>query len=172
MKRLLFSFLVIWVSIFAANHVEAQGIQNEAFAKKLSVLLSHTVATIDVHQAHHSADEYLWLDIRERDEYDISYIAPAKFMGYDHPDWHLLDSVPKDTKIIVYCSVGYRSEKIGEKLKARGFKNVFNLYGSIFEWANCGFPLTDAQGAVTNQIHTYNKDWSRWINNPAIIKQW
>ncbi len=54
--------------------------------------------------------------------------------------------IGEESKVVVYCSVGYRSEKIAEKLKAAGYKNVFNLYGGIFEWENQNLPVYDSNG--------------------------
>ena len=47
----------------------------------------------------------------------------------------------KKTPTIVYCTIGARSETIGEKLKKNGFTNVYNLYGGIFEWKNADFKV-------------------------------
>ena len=63
----------------------------------------------------------------------------------------------------MYCSVGYRSEKISEKLIAAGFTDVSNLYGGIFEWVNIGRPVYKASNQKTNRVHTYNKEWSKWL---------
>ena len=71
--------------------------------------------------------------------------------------------IPKDAILVVYCSVGYRSEKIGEKLKALGFSKVYNLYGGIFEWSNRGYPLVDQKEQPTTKVHAFNKDWGRWL---------
>jgi 3-mercaptopyruvate sulfurtransferase SseA len=82
----------------------------------------------------------------------------------------MLDNIDKSTPILLYCSIGYRSEKVGEKILKMGFKDVTNLYGSIFAWANAGYELKNAKGETTNQIHTYNNEWAKWILNPKLIK--
>jgi len=110
------------------------------------------------------------LDARELEEYVVSRIPGAIHFGYDNPKWSLLESVAKDKEIIVYCSIGYRSEKIGEKLIKRGYTNVRNLYGSIFEWANRGYTLEGPRQRTTNKVHTYNKKWSTWVLNDSVQK--
>ena len=67
--------------------------------------------------------------------------------------------------IVVYCSLGIRSEKISEKLKAEGYSNVRNLYGGIFEWKNKGFEVFDSEGKETEKVHAYSKSWSKWLKN-------
>ncbi|MCA6407991.1 MAG: rhodanese-like domain-containing protein, partial [Cytophagales bacterium] len=74
-----------------------------------------------------------------------------------------LKKLPKNEKIIVYCSVGYRSERVGEKLQKLGYQNVYNIYGGIFEWKNEGMPVVNRQNQPTDSVHTYNKNWSKWL---------
>jgi rhodanese-related sulfurtransferase len=147
-------------------------IQNPKFDKKISSLISFSIPTISVKELEEKQKEVLLLDAREKEEYEISHIEGAKYLGYDQPDFDVLADVPEDTEIVLYCSIGYRSEKIGEKLKKKGYTNVKNLYGSIFEWANQGLPLVDSKGDNTDKVHTYNKQWSRWLDNQQFEKVW
>jgi rhodanese-related sulfurtransferase len=43
----------------------------------------------------------------------------------------------KNTNIIVYCSIGVRSEQIGEKIKKLGYKTFITLR-RYFEYKNSG----------------------------------
>jgi hypothetical protein len=63
----------------------------------------------------------------------------------------------------VYCSVGYRSERIGEKLLKLGYTDVVNLYGGIFEWKNQGLDVYNSSNYPTDSVHTYNKSWGKWL---------
>ena len=74
-----------------------------------------------------------------------------------------MENIDKETIIIVYCSVGYRSEKVGEKLKKAKFNKVMNLQGGIFDWKNKGFPVYDNEEAATEKIHVYSESWGRWL---------
>ena len=75
----------------------------------------------------------------------------------------MTDVTAEDT-VILYCSVGYRSEKAGEKLLEKGYKNVLNLHGGIFEWKNSGYEVVDPKGEHTDRVHTYNKEWSEYLD--------
>ena len=59
--------------------------------------------------------------------------------------------------------MGYRSERIGEKLQKMGFTNVKNLYGGIFDWKNQDFEVVGMDNLATDSVHTYNKSWSKWL---------
>ena len=150
----------------------SQDVLNPTFDERLEKLLSFTVPVIDVPEANENADEYIFLDARELEEYQISHIPGARYIGYKKFDEDLLEGISHDDKIIVYCSVGYRSEKIGKKLEKLGYTTVYNLYGSIFEWINCDLPLENQQGIATDTIHTYNKKWSKWVDDKEAIKVW
>lgn len=104
-------------------------------------------------------------DTREPKEYKVSHLKNAVCVGYDDFDLASIEkNYPNKTeKIVVYCSLGIRSETIGEKLKKAGYTNVYNLYGGIFEWKNKDFNVVDIQNNETEKIHTFNKTWSKWL---------
>lgn len=146
-------------------------VDNPEFDMEISSMLDFSIPVISVQEARKN-EAALFLDAREKPEYEISHIPGAVHIGYDHWDKNVLDHIPKDREIILYCSVGYRSEKIGNKLKALGFSRVKNLYGSIFEWVNAGLPLEDSLGGPSQRVHTYNKKWSKWVDNNTVEKIW
>jgi rhodanese-related sulfurtransferase len=102
------------------------------------------------------------LDTRELEEYGVSHLPGAIHFGYNQPKWSTLFMVDKEKTVVVYCSVGYRSERIGEELLKRGYKKVYNLYGGIFDWVNQGYTVFRGDKA-TNKVHPYNKSWGRWL---------
>ncbi|HZB11500.1 MAG TPA: rhodanese-like domain-containing protein [Chryseolinea sp.] len=130
----------------------------------LKTLLSHSVPEISVHQAAATRENIILLDAREHDEFALSHLEGAHFVGYHNFTIDSVKSFNKNAQILVYCSVGYRSEKVAYKLKSEGFKNVSNLYGGIFEWVNQGHPIVDSAGKRTKRIHGYTKAWGIWLN--------
>lgn len=147
-------------------------IENPKFDATLSHLLSFSVPLIGVDDLKNIQNDVVIFDAREKNEYDISHIPGAKYLGYDDFNPARLGAVDKHTPIVVYCSVGYRSEKVGEKLQRLGFSRVYNLYGSIFEWVNRGNPVVDSTGQITHHLHTYNKSWSQWVDTKEVEKIW
>lgn len=104
------------------------------------------------------------LDAREIKEYEVSHIPKAIFVGFDKFDKNSVSSISKSDTIFIYCSIGYRSEKIGEKLQKMGYNNVFNLYGGIFNWVNSGYKVVDKNNKETKNVHGYDKEWSKLLN--------
>ena len=107
----------------------------------------------------------VFLDAREPKEFNVSHIRNAIPVGFDHFKSNTITATVKDKSatIIVYCSMGVRSEKIGEKLLKMGYKNVYNLYGGIFEYKNHGGKVVNNHNKVTDSVHAYNKSWSIYL---------
>lgn len=102
------------------------------------------------------------LDCREAEEFGVSHLMGSEIAPYSSFEATELNVRSKEIPIVVYCSIGYRSERIGEKLQNEGFTNVFNLYGGIFEWKNKGGVVV-AGNDTTEKVHTYNKQWSKFL---------
>ncbi len=102
------------------------------------------------------------LDARTEPEFEISHLATAQRIDPNHPDWSQLATVPKETPIVVYCSVGYRSARIAQQLQQQRFTNVLNLEGSIFQWANEGRSLYNADQPA-QFVHPYDDRWGKLL---------
>lgn len=150
-----------WLIVLLTNACMGQ----KTFDEKITSLLNYTVPIIKEDELFKRIknENINLLDARSKEEFEVSHIDGAKFIDYDSFDKDMLKGLSKDDTVVVYCSVGYRSEKIGEKLQKLGYKNVLNLYGGIFDWKNKGHEVVDNKGAHTDNVHTYNKSWSQWL---------
>lgn len=108
---------------------------------------------------------YILLDTREPKEFSVSHIENAICVGYDKFDSKKMKDIlgNQEVTIIVYCSIGIRSETIGSKLLKLGYKNVYNLYGGIFEWKNKGHKVVDINQKPTENVHAFSKEWSKYL---------
>ncbi len=155
-----FFMLLSTVFVLTPDHSIAQ---STAYELMLKGLLDFSVDTITAAEAR-SMKGVVFLDAREPGEYKVSHIKGARNVGYDEFTMATVKDIPRSSHIIVYCSVGYRSEKVAEKLKAAGYKNVDNLYGGIFEWVNEGMPVYDVSQRPTDKVHGYSPEWGVWLN--------
>ncbi len=176
MTRYLSFFVAILFFVFSCSAQETTTqrpeILNPEFDKRISTRIDFSVPVISCAELAEMKDEVELFDTRKKEEYDVSHIEGARYLGYKDFDVNRLEGLPKDTKIVLYCSIGYRSEKIGEKLQEIGYTNVYNLYGSIFEWVNQGYTVVNKNGTQTNQVHTYNWLWSKWVDDEKVEKIW
>jgi rhodanese-related sulfurtransferase len=118
-----------------------------------------------------SNPDFILLDARELKEYKVSHIKNAIHVGYDK--FSLKETTSKlsdkNATIVVYCSVGIRSEDIAEKLQKAGYTNVYNLFGGIFEWKNNENIVVDSKNNPTELVHTFSKAWSKWLKKGVKI---
>jgi len=154
MKKL-FYILIILFSI---------SLHGQSIKKLLKKHNSESVAYASVAMTKSNPNLVL-LDARELKEYQVSHLKNAIHVGYDYFDLEKTSSkLPnKKATIVVYCSIGIRSEDVGEKLQKAGYKNVFNLFGGIFEWKNKQNIVVDSLNNPTEKVHTFSKEWSTWL---------
>ena len=136
----------------------------DGYKAMLKTLYEGTVPVINTAEFKTLNNDPVILDTRSKKEYDVSHLDNARYINYDNFNLSEVSDIPKDKTIVVYCSVGYRSEKVGEKLLKAGYKNVHNLYGGIFQWVNEGRSVVNNHGVKTDSVHTYNKEWSVWLH--------
>ncbi len=146
------------------------GFSQQSLESILKSQNKQTVAYIKV-DGIQKDNQYVFLDAREPKEFNVSHIPNAINIGYDHfkSTTFKSNNLDKNAAIIVYCSIGIRSEKIGEKLKKLGYKNVQNLYGGIFEWKNHGKTLVDNNKVQTQNVHTFSKEWSFYLKSGTAV---
>jgi rhodanese-related sulfurtransferase len=102
------------------------------------------------------------LDARTPTEFRVSHLRGARFVEFDSIAKETFADLPRSQPVVVYCAVGARSERLGERLHVLGFRHVRNLYGGLFEWVNEGYPVYNATGITTN-VHPYSAMWSPWL---------
>jgi rhodanese-related sulfurtransferase len=107
------------------------------------------------------------LDARTRKEFEVSSIKGAVRFGMSVSSKKMAD-VDKNDMIVVYCTIGARSETLGEKIKRSGYTNVFNLYGGVIEWVNKGYPLY-RNSKKTEEVHVYSKEWGKWLTKGKAV---
>ena len=162
-----------WLLIFGLLPViQACSQDVQTFDEKLEQLYSDEVPVIEpkaLHQKLAAGDSVVLLDTRKKSEYKVSHLKNAIWVGYDNFRESKVANIPKDQTIVTYCTVGYRSEKIGAYLEEQGFQNVYNLYGSIIGWVNAGLPVYNPQGKATMKVHTYSKEWGKWLKQGEAV---
>jgi rhodanese-related sulfurtransferase len=161
MKRLI--ILMVLLCTYITGFAQASRVQSKTYDKMIQSTITNSTPQISVNQLAVNLNKYVILDAREPKEYAVSHLPNALNVGYDKIDFLPIKNVSKDQSIVVYCSIGYRSEKVSEKLIAMGYKKVYNLYGGIFEWKNQGQKVVNLSGS-TDEVHAYSKVWGVWLN--------
>lgn len=138
--------------------------------KKLDKLLkeynSDSIPYISTEALKKISHQILLFDAREPHEFEVSHLKNAISVGYDNFSLAAISKILPENKakqIVVYCSLGIRSEDIAIKLKNAGYTNVMNLYGGIFKWKNEDLPVYNKYNQETDSIHAFSKEWGVWL---------
>lgn len=99
------------------------------------------------------------LDVREPAEYAVSHLPGARRVAPDADAAALARTLDPARPVVVYCSVGWRSSALAQRLQAAGFTNVANLRGSLFVWAAEGRPL-ESNGVPAHVVHPYSPQYA------------
>jgi rhodanese-related sulfurtransferase len=153
--------VALYILLIFALPVNSQ----ESLSELLKQYNKRSVPYISIQELAMPKTDAVILDARERSEFIVSHIKNAIHVGYNN---FQLDSVQHkipdiNAYIVVYCSLGIRSEDIAEKLKSAGYTNVSNLYGGIFEWKNNDFKVYNSEEQETDKIHVGHEFWGKWL---------
>ncbi|SEL62987.1 Rhodanese-related sulfurtransferase [Aquimarina amphilecti] len=141
-------------------------VSQDSLKELLDKYNNESIPYISVKELSTIYDKVILLDAREIVEYETSHLEGAIHVGYHHFDIDVISdqSISKESKIVVYCSLGIRSEDISEKLKKAGYNDISNLYGGIFEWKNENHKVINTKGEETNKVHAFSKQWGEWLH--------
>ena len=108
-------------------------------------------------------DQPILLDVRTEKEFAVSHLRGATRVEPSAKAGKVLAQLPPGRPVVTYCSVGYRSSDFAERLKKAGVAAVYNLEGSIFQWANEGRPI-EADGHPADKVHPYNRKFGQMLD--------
>jgi hydroxyacylglutathione hydrolase len=105
-------------------------------------LPTESLSLLSVHQLKEKidrGDDLLVLDTREQDEWESGHIEGALHIYVGHLEERLAE-VPGDKPVAVICTVGHRAGLGASILLRAGYKDVYNVLGSVRAWVAAGFP--------------------------------
>lgn len=113
-------------------------------------LASH-VRQLSVQEVKRSLDKapslrekgFLLVDVRSVEEHDSGAIpgTDANIEFREMAQRHKELGAGLDDHIVVYCQSGKRSNIAADTLTELGYRNVYNIRGSVNAWLQAGFPL-------------------------------
>lgn len=104
------------------------------------------------------------LDARSKEEFEISHLQGAVRATSVRMARKALEEHGEKPTVVVYCSVGYRSSRLAQRLRDHGVEDVFNLEGSLFKWANEGRPVYRGSEQVL-PVHPFDEDWGELLHS-------
>ncbi len=110
--------------------------------------------TVEQLLAGRTTDDLVLVDVREPAEQEVSMIPGAIPVRQFEAEGKRHEA----KRIVVYCTIGYRSGLYARKLNELG-QRIFNLKGGILAWAHAGGAVVDLNGQ-TNRVHVYGREWN------------
>ena len=117
-----------------------------------------------------TGETFVLLDVRRAAEYRVSRISGSRRVApASRAQSVLRDLGPGSAalRIILYCSVGFRSSVLARRLQVAGFEGCANLSGGIFGWVNDGRAALNDLGE-TSAVHPYSSIWQRFLRAPQV----
>jgi len=108
------------------------------------------------------------IDTRSEEEYAVSHLPNARHVDHGAPASVILSALDPERPIVIYCSAGYRGAKLARRLQDAGRREVWNLEGGIFAWANAQFPL-ERDGRPVERVHPYSRFFSRLLRTRSAV---
>jgi rhodanese-related sulfurtransferase len=127
--KMMLAILLLGLSSIAME-TQAQ-VKSKSTSFTLKMLLARSVPEITIADAAKNINNYLFLDAREQKEYNVSHLPNTRFVGYNNFTLSSLTGIAKDKPLVIYCSIGKRSENITRKLKKAGYTNII-IYTAAF----------------------------------------
>jgi molybdopterin/thiamine biosynthesis adenylyltransferase/rhodanese-related sulfurtransferase len=116
------------------------------------------IAEIRATEAAALDGDLVFLDVRERDEWDEGHIPGALFAPRNNLESRVEGLVPdKERTVVVYCGSGARSAFAARALDELGYTDVRNLGGGFTEWKRSGFPVQLPRGLQADQRSRYSR---------------
>jgi sulfur-carrier protein adenylyltransferase/sulfurtransferase len=104
------------------------------------------------------ADEPIFLDVRERDEWDEGHIPGALHIPRGSLESRVEAAAPdRDRRLVVYCSSGNRSLFAARTLEELGYTDVRSLAGGFTDWKRNGFPTQLPHVLAAEQRARYSR---------------
>lgn len=128
-----------------------------SFRELLSNIKSQ-IKEIDTEEASKLGTGWLFLDVRESEEYEQGTIENSLFLPRGNLEVQIEGRVPdKDQKIVVFCAGGARSALAAKSLQDLGYKNVISMAGGFNRWKDDGLKWVTPKTLTPDQRNRYQR---------------
>ena len=124
------------------------------------------ISTEDAAALRDASSAPVFVDVRERDEYEQGFIPGAIHIPRGNLESRIERAVPdRATPVVIYCASGDRSAYAAKTLAELGYTDVVSMAGGFSRWKENGHPWKRAAHAVT---HEQSERYSRHTLIPEV----
>ncbi|NVK84597.1 MAG: rhodanese-like domain-containing protein [Cytophagia bacterium] len=123
------------------------------------------VKRIDTEEAKQLLTETspILIDARAPEEFEVSHLKGSMLF-----EDGVLERLDKTQPIVIYCTIGVRSNRVAKQISDQGF-DVYDMKDGILGWANGDLPIIDSEGQPTDRVHTYNKSFAHLLKKGTAV---
>ena len=126
--------------------------------RELLAQVREEIDEIGAAEARERQGEALFVDVREREEWDEGIVPGAIHVPRGQLESRIEGLVPdRSREIVLYCSVGARSAFAAKSLGELGYENVTNLSGGFVDWKRNGFEVETPHALTPDQRRRYSR---------------
>lgn len=115
-----------------------------------------TVEEVETRRAR--KDDFILLDVREKDEVRTGYIDGAISVPRGFLEFQIAGKVPTtDKEVVVYCAGGVRSLLAAKVLRDMGYEKVSSMAGGITRWKDAGYTVVRDRQMSAEQLERYSR---------------
>lgn len=138
----------------ALSDSEKKAAIEEMFAKyKEEAFADAPEITVEELMEEKDREQVVLVDVRTQKEKSVSMIPGA----ITAEEFEKNQRKYRGKKLIIYCTIGYRSGVYTKKLRMMKL-NAYNLKGGVLAWAHAKQKFVDEHGE-TMKVHVYGKRW-------------
>ncbi|MQA95637.1 MAG: adenylyltransferase/sulfurtransferase MoeZ [Streptosporangiales bacterium] len=95
-----------------------------------------TISATDLKAMMDRGEEFMLVDVREPNEYEIVNIPGAVLIPKgEFLNGNALSQLPQDKKVVIHCKSGGRSAEVLAVVKGAGFSDAVHVGGGVLAWA-------------------------------------
>ncbi len=126
--------------------------------RELLARVKGEIDEIGAAEARERHGETLFVDVRERDEWEEGIVPGAVHIPRGNLESRIEGLVPdRSREIVLYCSGGSRSAFAAKALQDLGYEHVTSLTGGFTDWKRNGFPIETPRSLSPDQRRRYSR---------------
>jgi sulfur-carrier protein adenylyltransferase/sulfurtransferase len=116
------------------------------------------VSTPEAHELAESAESPLFVDVRNREEWEEGFVPGALWIPRGNLESRIEGLVPdRDRELVVYCASGARSAFAAKTLNELGYTRVANMAGGFVDWKRNGYDVQTPAVLTPEQRARYSR---------------
>jgi len=117
-----------------------------------------TVTLEDLKSRREAGEDFILVDVREKDEYRQGFIPGAVHIPRGFLEMQSANRLPdKSKKVIVYCAGGVRSAFAARSLQDLGYQDVESANPGFGDWKDKGYPVESPFAFTDAQLNRYSR---------------